>query len=69
MYTGMLHCLAPSWHQIVQIRISFRSHSDLVLDADQPLIFYPISFFRRACRFPKGPKIEKFQDLEIFKRD
>ena len=27
MYTGMLPGLAPSWSQIVQIRISFRSRS------------------------------------------
>ena len=30
VYTGMLPYLAPSWPQIKQIRISFRSRSDLV---------------------------------------
>ena len=52
VYTGMLPCLAPSWPQIMQICISFRSRSDLVLDADHALeFFYPISLFRRASRF------------------
>ena len=52
MYTGMLPCLVPSWPQIMQIHISFRSRSDLVLDADHALdFFYPISLFRRASRF------------------
>ena len=45
MYTGMLPCLAPSWPQIMQIRISFRSRSDLVLDADQSLDFFILSRF------------------------
>ena len=27
VYTGMLPCLVPSWPQIMQIRISFRSRS------------------------------------------
>ena len=35
----------------MQIRISFRSRSDLVPDADHVLHFYPISFCRRASRF------------------
>ena len=39
MYTGMLPCLVPSWPDIMQIRISFRSRSDLVLDADHALDF------------------------------
>ena len=39
MYTGMLPCLAPSWPQIMQICIAFRSRSDLVLDADHALDF------------------------------
>ena len=39
MYIGVLPCLVPSWLQIMQIRISFRSHSDLVLDADHALDF------------------------------
>ena len=51
VYTGMLPCLAPSWLQIMQICISFRSRSDLVLDADHALDFFPISLFRRAYRF------------------
>ena len=37
VYPGMLPCLVPSWSQIMQIRISFRSRSDLVLDADHVL--------------------------------
>ena len=40
MYTGMLPCLFPSWPQIMQIRISFRSRSDLILDADHALDFF-----------------------------
>ena len=48
MYTGiMLPGLVPSWPQIMQIRISFRSRSDLVPDADHA---FPISLFRRASR-------------------
>ena len=39
LYTGMLPCLVPLWPQIVQIRISFRSRSDLVLVADHSLDF------------------------------
>ena len=39
VYTGMLPRLAPSWPQILQIRISFRSRTDLVLDADHALDF------------------------------
>ena len=45
MHTGMLPCLVPSWPQIVQIRISFRSRSDLVLDADHALDFVILSRF------------------------
>ena len=42
---------SSTW-QIMQIHISFRSRSDLVLDADHSLdFFYPISFCRRASRF------------------
>ena len=33
----MLPCLVPSWPQSMQLRISFRSRSDLVLDADHAL--------------------------------
>ena len=36
--SATLSCL-PSWPQIMQIRISFRSRSDLVLDADHALDF------------------------------
>ena len=36
----MLPCLVPQWPQILQIRISFRSRSDLVLDVDHALDFY-----------------------------
>ena len=39
MYPGMLPCLAHRGPQIMQIRISFRSRSDLVLDADNALDF------------------------------
>ena len=39
VYAGMLPCHAPSWPPNMQIRISFRSRSDLVLDADQSLDF------------------------------
>ena len=39
VYTGMQPCLVPSWPQIMQIRIAFRSRSDLVLDADHALDF------------------------------
>ena len=39
MHAGMLPCLASSWPQIMQIRISFRSRSDLVLDTDHALDF------------------------------
>ena len=35
--TGILPCLAPSRPQTMQFRISFRSRSDLVLDADSAL--------------------------------
>ena len=52
VYTGMLPWLVPSWPQMMQLRISFRSRSDLVLDADNALdFFYPISFYRRVSRF------------------
>ena len=51
VYTGMLPCLVPSWPQIMQIRISFRSRSNLALDADNALDFSPISFYRRVSRF------------------
>ena len=39
VHIGMLPCLVPSWPQIMQIRISFRSRSNLVLDADHSLEF------------------------------
>ena len=51
VHTGMLPCLVPSWPQTMQIRISFRSRSDLVLDVDHALDFYPISFYRHVSRF------------------
>ena len=38
-YSGMLPCLVPSWPEIMQIYISFRSRSDLVLDANHALDF------------------------------
>ena len=37
MYNGMLPCLVPERPQIMQIRISFRSRSDLILDAEHAL--------------------------------
>ena len=37
VYTGIPPCLVPSWLQIMQICISFRSRFDLVLDADNAL--------------------------------
>ena len=44
MYTERLLCLVPSWPQLMHIRISFRSHSDLAVDADHTLGFlsYPV---------------------------
>ena len=39
VYAGMLPCLVPSWFQIMQIRISLRARSDLVLNADHALFF------------------------------
>ena len=51
MYTGMLPCLVPSWPQIMQIRISFRSRSDLVLDADQALDFSSDLVFQACISF------------------
>ena len=55
VYAGMLPCLVPQWPQIVQACISFRSRSDLVLDADHSLDFlgwqFPILLCRRASRF------------------
>ena len=39
MRAGMLPCLVSSWPQIMLIRISLRSRSDLVLDADHALGF------------------------------
>ena len=44
-YTGLLPCLVPSWPQIMQIRISFRSRSDLILDADHALNIFILSRF------------------------
>ena len=43
VYAGML--LVPLWPQIMQIRISFRSRSHLVLDADHALDFFLVSRF------------------------
>ena len=51
MYTGMLPCLAPSWTQIMQICISFRSRSDLVLDADHDLDFLSDLAFQACISF------------------
>ena len=48
VHTGMLPCLVPQWPQAMQ---TFVSRSDLVLDADHALDFYPISLFRRVSRF------------------
>ena len=45
VYPGMLPCLVPSRPQIMQIRISFRSRSDLVLDAEHSLDFCILSRF------------------------
>ena len=45
VHTGMLPCLVPQWPQIMQIRISFRSRSDPVLDADHFLGFFTLSHF------------------------
>ena len=52
-YTGMLPCLAPCWPQIIQICISFRSRSDLVLGTlTIPWTFSELtSFYRRVSRF------------------
>ena len=47
----MLPCLVPFWPQDMQLRILFRSSSDLVLDADHALDFLLISLFRRVSRF------------------
>ena len=51
MFAGMLPCLALHGLKLCKICISFRSRSDLVLDADHALDFYLISLFRRASRF------------------
>ena len=51
VFSGMLPCLAPSWPQIMQIRISFRSRSDLVLDADHALDFLPDLAFQACISF------------------
>ena len=58
VYAGMLPCLATSWPQIMQIRISFRSRSDLVLDADHALDFcYPVAFYKRVSRLALQAKV------------
>ena len=49
MHTGMPPCLVPDWPPIMQIRISFRSRSDLVLDADQSLDFLGTYLVFQAC--------------------
>ena len=51
VYTGMLPCLAPSWPQIMQIRISFRSRSGFVLDADHALNFLSDLAFQTCISF------------------
>ena len=51
MYTGMLPCLVPSWPQSMQLRISFRSRSDLVLDADHALDFLSYLVFQACMSF------------------
>ena len=52
VYTGMLPCLVPSWPQIMQLRISFRSRSDLGLDADpMPWIFLSDLAFQACISF------------------
>ena len=43
--TGMLPCLVPSWPQIMQIRISFRSRSDLCSGCWRCLGFFILSRF------------------------
>ena len=49
---GVLPCLVPWWPKIVQIRISFRSRSNVSFwMLTTPWIFYPISFCSRAFRF------------------
>ena len=45
MHSGMLPRLVPSRSQIMQIRISFRSRTDLVLDADHAWDFLILSRF------------------------
>ena len=42
---------SPSWAQIMRIRISFWSRSDLVLDADHDLDFLAYLVYRRVSRF------------------
>ena len=55
---GMLPCLVPSWPEILQIWISFRSRSDLVLDADHAIYIY-------ICRRVSfGTTFLAFQELE-----
>ena len=47
LHTGVLPCLVPSCLKLFRLV----SRSDLVLDADHALDFYPISFYRRVSRF------------------
>ena len=47
----MLPCLVPQWPQAVQLHISFRSHSDLVLDADHALDFFSDLAFQACISF------------------
>ena len=51
MYTGMLPCLVLSWPQIVQLRISFQSRSDLDLDAEHALDFLSYLVFQACILF------------------
>ena len=44
----MLPCLVPYWPQAMQLRISFRSRSDLVLGAEHALDFVSDLAFQ-AC--------------------
>ena len=49
MHTGMLPCLVPQWPQTMQSCISFRSRSDLLLDADHSLVFLGTHLVSQAC--------------------
>ena len=44
VHTGMPACLVPSWPEIMQICISFRPRSDLVLELTIPWTFWAVNF-------------------------